>query len=298
MARGFNGARLGVCLALCLLGLGAGCQPLYGGKPEQAADAGQEEAAQGGGGRRGPGQDDRGLHGRLPGRSARPSGSRPSLSNDLTDQGSTAMTNSDKATDPTAQAGLIRESIDKFRNALIKDPYNAEATLKLALAYDKVYRKGCALAMLKRLATLAANPRFSRTANAGDRLDQRQRPVVQALPQGRDGGGGPMIAPRSLGRFVGPGLVLGLALLGAGCHEKEDAHAAAAAAAPRARGAQGQGHAGEPEGLRPDRRRSRGQAAQLRRALDPRGQPARRAGQVQAAHRAERRGHPRHARGA
>ena len=30
----------------------------------------------------------------------------------------------------------------------------------LALAYDKVLRKGCALAMLKRLDALAANPKF------------------------------------------------------------------------------------------------------------------------------------------
>ena len=78
----------------------------------------------------------------------------------------TAMNNADKSTDPTAQASLLRESVDKFRNALIKDPYNAAATLKLARAYDSVYRKGCALAMLKRLATLAANPKFARTANA------------------------------------------------------------------------------------------------------------------------------------
>ena len=65
-----------------------------------------------------------------------------SLSNQLAGEGDTALSNADKSTDAAAAAGLIRESIDKYRNALLKDPYNSEATLKLALAYDKVYRKG------------------------------------------------------------------------------------------------------------------------------------------------------------
>jgi len=54
----------------------------------------------------------------------------------------------------------IQDAIDKYRQALQRDPYNAEATLKLALAYDRVLRKGCALALLHRLETLASNPTF------------------------------------------------------------------------------------------------------------------------------------------
>ena len=46
-----------------------------------------------------------------------------------------------------------------------KDPYNADATLKLAVAYDKVLHKGCALAMLKRLASLSSNPKFANESN-------------------------------------------------------------------------------------------------------------------------------------
>ena len=88
------------------------------------------------------------------------------LANQLTGEGDTAIVNSEKASAPAAQAGLIKEGIDKYRNALLKDPFSPEATLKLALAYDRVYRKGCAIAMLKRLATLATNPNFAKASNA------------------------------------------------------------------------------------------------------------------------------------
>lgn len=141
-----------------------GCQPLYGGKPEKLTAPQKKKAP--------PDEvvveapikeidectaDFRGD----PKRATQDT----RVSNNLTAEGDTALVNSDKATDPSAQAGLLKDSIDKFRNALIKDPYNAEATLKLALAYDRVYRKGCAIAMLKRLASLSANPRFAVKAN-------------------------------------------------------------------------------------------------------------------------------------
>jgi hypothetical protein len=175
MVRGLIGARLGVCLApwVFLLGvvavlgggLSAGCQPLYGGKPDKLPTPQRKKAPKDEPVAEAPVKmvDDCTADFRADPRTVR---QQTSQSNDLTDQGTTAISNSDKATEPSAQAGLIREGIDKFRNALIKDPYNAAATLKLALAYDRVYRKGCAIAMLKRLATLAANPKFSRSANA------------------------------------------------------------------------------------------------------------------------------------
>ena len=166
MGRGSYGARLGVCLALTVgVGvMGSGCQPLYGGKPEKLVAPAKKK----------PPKDDavadapiKEIEDCQADFRADPKTVRPqtSLSNQLTGEGDTALSNSDKATDPAAQAGLIRESIDKYRSALIKDPYNAEATLKLALAYDKVYRKGCAIAMLKRLATLSINPKYAKTAN-------------------------------------------------------------------------------------------------------------------------------------
>ena len=177
MVRGFIGARPGVCLAPWVFGLGAvfaaggvaggltGCQPLYGGKPEKLATPPRKATPKDEPVVEAPVKmiDECTADFRADPRTVR---AQTSQSEALTDQGTTALNNSEKATEPSAKAGLLRDSIDKYRNALIKDPYNAAATLRLARAYDQVYRKGCALAMLKRLATLAANPKFSRTANA------------------------------------------------------------------------------------------------------------------------------------
>ena len=163
MGRGSFGARLGVCFAL-VAGVGiVGCQPLYGGKPEKLVAPAKKK----------PPKEEAVVEVQIkdieectadfrgdPKRATQDT----RVSNNLTAEGDTALVNSDKATDPAAQAGLIKDSIDKFRNALIKDPYNAEATLKLALAYDRVYRKGCAIAMLKRLAALSGNPKFATKA--------------------------------------------------------------------------------------------------------------------------------------
>ena len=167
MGRGSYGVRLGVCVALSV-GLGVGlsaCQPLYGGKPEKLTTPSKKKVPKDEVVADAPVKEIEECQAdfRADPKTARP---QTSISSQLTGEGDTALANSDKAADPAAQAGLIRESIDKYRNALIKDPYNTEATLKLALAYDRVYRKGCAIAMLKRLATLSGNPKFARTANS------------------------------------------------------------------------------------------------------------------------------------
>jgi hypothetical protein len=165
MGRGSFGVRLGVRLAL-VAGLGLGvvaCQPLYGGKPEklvapQKKKAPKEEVTEV------PIKEieDCQADFRADAKLVRPNAN---LSNQLTGEGDTALASSDKAGDIQQRVGLIREGIDKYRNALIKDPYNSDATLKLALAYDRVYRKGCAIALLKRLATLTLNPKYGVKAN-------------------------------------------------------------------------------------------------------------------------------------
>jgi hypothetical protein len=76
-------------------------------------------------------------------------------------------------TQVTTQAAVT--AISLYRDALLADPYNAEATLKLALAYDRTLRKGCALAMLKRLATLADSQNPA--------LEAEARPNVELVKQ-------------------------------------------------------------------------------------------------------------------
>jgi len=163
---------LGTCFAFVAgVGVGGvgllaleGCQPLYGGKPEKLVAPSKKKPPKEEAVAEAPVKEIEECQADF---RADPKTVRPqvAIAEKLTGEGDTALANSDKATDPAAQAGLLKESIDKYRNALIKDPYNAEATLKLALAYDKVYRKGCAIAMLKRLATLSTNPRYAKTAN-------------------------------------------------------------------------------------------------------------------------------------
>ena len=169
MGRGSFGGTLSLGLTAFLflgsvVGFTTACQPLYGNKPEKLPGVPKKPKPKEAEVAEVPIKEIEECPAdfRSDPKNVRP---QTSVSNQLTGEGDTALANSDKAADPAAAAGLVREGIDKYRNALLKDPYNAEATLKLALAYDKVYRKGCAIAMLKRLAALSANPKFARTAN-------------------------------------------------------------------------------------------------------------------------------------
>jgi len=166
MGSGSFWARLGVGVVLAGSFALAACQPLYGGKPEKLVAPNKKarpkeadlpvEA---------PFKDIEDCKADFHG-DAKIVRQQPDVSRQLTAEGDTAMANADRATDPGAQGGLLKEGVERYRNALLKDPFNPEATLKLALAYDRVYRKGCAIAMLKRLASLTTNPKFLKSANA------------------------------------------------------------------------------------------------------------------------------------
>lgn len=91
---------------------------------------------------------------------------QPAIAAKLVADGDAAIAAAGKNKDPMAAANTIKDAIDKYSNALRKDPYNAQITLQLALAYDAVYRKGCALALLKRIAALETNPKVSPNANS------------------------------------------------------------------------------------------------------------------------------------
>jgi len=82
----------------------------------------------------------------------------------LSETASNTLVQAERAADPKSRAGLTLEAIEKYKAALGKDPYNAEATYGLAVAYTKVLKKGCTLKLLKRLADLKGNPKFASDA--------------------------------------------------------------------------------------------------------------------------------------
>ena len=94
----------------------------------------------------------------------------------LVGTGDATLTTADATADGSRRADLVRASIDRYSGALAQDPYNADATLKLALAYDRVYRKGCALALLRRLVALAGNQNFEPAATTNiNRVDDNKQ---------------------------------------------------------------------------------------------------------------------------
>ena len=88
---------------------------------------------------------------------------------EATSRADVKIKSADVTADEKVKGQLLIDSIQEYGAALNKDPYNAEATLKLALAYDKVLRKGCALKLINRLSKMTAHPKLERAAN--EKLD-------------------------------------------------------------------------------------------------------------------------------
>jgi hypothetical protein len=155
------GRGIGTCLLACLLCFGflPGCQQLYGAKPDKLKNPEKKKKP--------PDKEDATTAIKYVDDCSANFRDDPKKvfrdkqgSNTLVQAGDDSLATALKVTDPASQAESIKVSIDKYRNALQKDPYNADATLKLALAYDRVYRKGCALKLLARIATLEGHPSF------------------------------------------------------------------------------------------------------------------------------------------
>jgi hypothetical protein len=72
----------------------------------------------------------------------------------------------DARTETDKKRDQVLAAINQYHSALAKDPYDATATLELARLYDRTLRKGCALALLRRLEALAGHKSFEATANS------------------------------------------------------------------------------------------------------------------------------------
>lgn len=94
----------------------------------------------------------------------------PSQAAPMVERGKTELAAARRSTDPQQRAQSLISSINSYKAALVKDPYNPEATLQLAIAYDAVQKKGCAIALLKRLAALQGHEPVADTTRA--KLDE------------------------------------------------------------------------------------------------------------------------------
>jgi hypothetical protein len=150
-------------LAVLVLAFVASCGPLYGGKPDKLRNPTKKK----------PPPEAEVVAAPIPWddecsakfqEKPRVGVPNKALASPLVATGDQTMSSSTKAPDPKAQAQLILEALSKYKAALDKDWYNAEATYGLAVAYAKLLKKGCALALLKRLASLEGNPKYANDA--------------------------------------------------------------------------------------------------------------------------------------
>lgn len=108
------------------------------------------------------------------------------LADQKTGQADELLDKARDTTDDKQKAGQTVEAISKLRSALIDDPYHAEATYKLAHAYARARRKGCAVALLKRLNDLERYGDFA--ADAKRKKDEAESdPVFQPFRKDANG---------------------------------------------------------------------------------------------------------------
>lgn len=76
-------------------------------------------------------------------------------------EGDAKLAGVEKEANHKAKIQLVVDAAARYFSALKADPFDADATLHLALVYDKTYRRGCALKLLDRLSALARVPKLS-----------------------------------------------------------------------------------------------------------------------------------------
>ena len=90
---------------------------------------------------------------------------QPAISAQRLVEGDGRIAKAETTRDPELRSNLLVDAVQNYRAALVVDPFNVDATLALARAYDQTLRKGCALRMLGRLASLATNPKLAPRAS-------------------------------------------------------------------------------------------------------------------------------------
>lgn len=156
--------RIGIVLAMAVVA----CQPMYGAKPQKLKDPPVVQRDEPKDKDQKPVRQhvdkcDSNFHLPVPAKGApRDPGSAATQMR----AGNDVQARADKAPAVDEKRQLILAAIDHYHRALARDPYDAEVTLRLALIYYRTLRKGCALAMLRRLETLANHQSFEKLANS------------------------------------------------------------------------------------------------------------------------------------
>jgi hypothetical protein len=150
--------RIGFVLLVVLVG----CKPMYGDKPEKMRDP-RVTAAGSGSAEPPPTKQYDPKCTTTPNLVAPAKGAPRDIAAAQTfvQTGDAAATKAaDAANTVDQKRDLVLDAINQYIRALQKDPYDADATVKLAILYDRTLRKGCAIYMLKRLETLAQHRAF------------------------------------------------------------------------------------------------------------------------------------------
>jgi hypothetical protein len=78
--------------------------------------------------------------------------------------------------DPKRRTADYLSGLGSYKDALLADPYHLDATLQMAVTYDDLHYKGCALVLLGRIGDMQANSLYAVDAN-------RVADAVRATPQ-------------------------------------------------------------------------------------------------------------------